>query len=417
MKKNINILYFVALFLLLLYSFNMGISNIIYPINSFFYISLIIAVLIIIILSINKKINKNIIVRIFTMCLLIMFAIIFRNEDIKYGAYYNKIFSYIVIIISFSFLIFSDKWLNHFKNIMLFFILEHVIVTWIFAFFPNFYLKNIIPIFQKSYIPILLSQYKHGYITGLTRHYSHNGMYLGIGMLFFFSKILKEKNFKNILLFTITTGALLLTGKRGQFIFAIFAILFVSYINNKKTFINIFVKKVIPITIITFLLIFVVGKFVPAINNTFMRLSWLSSSDDITNGRSEMYKIMIEMWKDNPLFGAGWGKFKYNGISEFVNGHNVYLQILAECGIIGELVFLYVIYKIFSLIKSTYIMTKNNSEFRFYVIFLLQMQIFFVLYCITGNPLYDVQILFPLSISIASVYAINLKLKKENNNT
>ena len=411
MKLKINFFSFFSIFLILFYSFNVGLIHIIYPNDIIKYGSLFFSSGILMLLAINNKIDKKKLISIATVIFAIILILLIRNADIKQGAYKN-IIVYITILASFFSLMLSDKWFKSFKIILLIFIIEHLVATWIFNFFPSIYYKYIIHLFKPSDIRLLLSQFGRGYAVGLSRHYSHNGMYLSIGVLYFYCMMLKQKNWKNIFMLFLSFGGLLLTGKRGHFIFVIATMIVIMYIVNRKNFIK-FTKKIIAIILVGIIAYFIASKFIPTISNTLFRFSKLSDTDDITNGRTYMYNLMINMWKRNPLFGNGWGAVKYQNIS-MNNGHNVYLQILAECGIFGELFFLFIIAKIFSKSVKLCKSIDNSSEYKFYILFSTSMQIFFALYCITGNPLYDVQVLYPFILSIASVFYIDFKIHDDD---
>jgi O-antigen ligase len=84
--------------------------------------------------------------------------------------------------------------------------------------------------------------------------------------------------------------------------------------------------------------------------------SWERLADfEQSNGRSELFEVAWRMWQDHPVIGVGLGDFRVHSseyaralgpleFAEFLTEerkyvHNVYLEILAETGIVGLLLF------------------------------------------------------------------------------
>lgn len=68
-------------------------------------------------------------------------------------------------------------------------------------------------------------------------------------------------------------------------------------------------------------------------------------SDDLTNGRSYLWKLAISYISESPIFGNGIDSF-INKNPEGIRVHNVFLSILVEFGIIGLLLYTSVIFSI-----------------------------------------------------------------------
>jgi len=66
--------------------------------------------------------------------------------------------------------------------------------------------------------------------------------------------------------------------------------------------------------------------------------------DPSAEGRFDLWDSALEMFKQNPLFGAGYRSFSY---IHHIDTHNNFLKILAELGIIGFLIYLYLYYLAF----------------------------------------------------------------------
>lgn len=139
---------------------------------------------------------------------------------------------------------------------------------------------------------------------------------------------------------------------------------------------------------------------VPAVQTLVERLI-NAASDTTMNSRVYFWEYAIMLWKSHPLFGIGFGCFpvhiatggvnlaKYHYIQAFA-AHNIYYQMLAEIGIIGLALFLGLF--IWGLVTSISLLkkTQNTGDIQISTIILMGIscQIWFILYGLTGNPLY-----------------------------
>lgn len=105
-------------------------------------------------------------------------------------------------------------------------------------------------------------------------------------------------------------------------------------------------------------------------------------------------------------------------MNEYIDTHNVYLQVWCEMGTIGLLLFLFIIYKTLFLtihmLKQSRLNINNlGSANEYYLLVSLGIQMFFCMYCMTGNPLYDIEVFFPYIISYCISCNINLYYTKK----
>lgn len=223
---------------------------------------------------------------------------------------------------------------------------------------------------------------------------------------------------KKFILGAVLILGLLLTGKRAHLfmgLFVFFLSFFVGYGGKQKS------KKIL-IGIVTAIIfgggLIAITPFLPEDNtiakgaNTILHFNL--EDDEIMHGRQLLYAEAIIMGNSNPLKGQGWGSFKklvdYHGGNTDV--HNVYLQLYAEMGIVVAACFLMaavvLIITNIKLIKKARSKYDEDSE----VVSLTKVSfcfiLFFFLYCLTGNPLYNVECLIVLGLGVS----INKKVQQ-----
>lgn len=222
-----------------------------------------------------------------------------------------------------------------------------------------------------------------------------------------------------ILLSILLIVGLFLTAKRAHLFFGI-AVWLSSYIiissNRKraKNFLVIAVVVAVSIPILTS----VASKLgennvLSEIVFSFQNIS--SDKEDVMHGRDYLYEMAWKKIEKDPFIGQGWGSFKktvdYHGGATDV--HNVYLQLWAECGI-GVLI-LYVIMLLSLIIKTVrltrfygtlgekYKIVVDSLRFSFCV------QGFFIMYCFTGNCLYNIDFFSMYILAVSIMLAANKK--------
>jgi O-Antigen ligase. len=295
-------------------------------------------------------------------------------------------------------------------NIILSFALIHVIMILLQFIIPS----NILVIanqlltksaFQEEYVNL-----SYGYYSGIAGFNSMAGFFSAIVIGIIFPKFVFNRNekingkLKSLLLLLITVSAffaLILTEKRGIFIAAIisfFVIMILSLFRKNK--------KIFLISIILILFFFIIlnnSKPTQELLNRFLIID-----NDFTSGRDIIYKKVFESSFNNILLGNGIGSV-YGIIA--IGAHNIYLQILCDNGIIGLI--LYFIMFIYSL-RITILLLYNRKNLDVKeekaLYFSLYLQILFLIYGFTGNPLYDNYIFFIYIISIS----IPISIKRKN---
>lgn len=208
---------------------------------------------------------------------------------------------------------------------------------------------------------------------GQRNHYCH---YLTWGVFASVYLFFKQKINKTIFFSLIAwlTFSLTIAGSRSVLIYFATGVLILTIFSIKNR------KFIIPlITIIAIsIFIFAFGYIYPLIIKLFTHIHQVNSgvdrlSDDLSSGgligrrMTEWSKALI-MFKEFPLLGAGWNTFAHYSVylqpqfpdaplnsGLFTNCHNLFLQLLAETGLIGLCIALY------SIIVSVYNLFRNIS--------------------------------------------------------
>lgn len=424
-KKN-NIFLFIGLFLLLLLSFNVSLNLTFLGINGI-YISMIASVFCILLYKINYGGSSLTKIRVNGSSVLIWSAlllpILINNQDVKEGKIVYLLY-YLLVIIWGAFLSGKYGWEQQAWGTIRFFCLFHFAAGLFLLANKSFLLDNIVPLFpiSDSAYRLLIDAINNGYMTGLCYHYSTMGMYMSVGTIAFSGVLFQNKNAKlwNILIFIAFLVGLVMTGKRGPLLFTILALVITILITRKKHFTKKQLQRVVSATVI-FVVTFIVTYInVPQLKQVIDRFAVGSGDlDDFTSGRIGYFWInAIEMFLDSPIFGHGWRSFKYSGSGTLNanDAHNIYLQLLAEVGLVG---FALVMFFIICTLVTTYKAIRKN-EVKMCLsnanTCILKMsfayQIFFLLYGISGNPLYDIQCYFPYIICCAIGYSAMRRIRK-----
>ena len=317
-------------------------------------------------------------------------------------------------------------------------------------FLPNVYYWLISIVLPSGVVSSIKHRLTQGYYTGFTREVSYTMFFIVIGIGIYLFDILKDDNKKidlqkykkqKYLKIAILGVALFISGKRATLVFCLLSIFIIQLITNKKlrAFIKSidipkFIKKTdisklieyISIGVITIIFIKITYPVWSKIS-TLARIAELfnfignGNVGGLTNGRIQIYKDAINLWTTNPIFGIGWGNFKYmTNNSLWYSGfdvHNCFLQILCETGLIGAIIFCTLTVKSVKNSIKCIKMSKEYSDKQNYrlAITITFIQIFFIIYSLTEPILYEYTdyIIYFISINITEL--LLLKLEKKYN--
>jgi len=333
--------------------------------------------------------------------ILLVAIMLSNNQDNKnLGTFF--VYGSLAFILAWVFFILTkkdSKWHKPFFKFCLCFGIFHSLCTWMFRLIPSFYTSKIIPIFGQ-WSDSMLKQFKNGWAPGLAPSYSANAVYLAFGFCCAVGVLIIEKKRKNYIPVLICISALLLTGKRSQLLAAVFSFILMYYFYNSDAK-NTRLFKICGIMITAFVVFDVASQFVPELANFINRFYQTAKMGDVSLGRTTRFAEAWIVFLRNPIFGIGWNGSSYffaqNNYS-FINVHNIYIQLLCETGLVGSMI--YFSFFIYNLLLSIRIVKRIKSEKlsqieKAIICSAFMIEVFFLLYGITGNSLYDFQTLFP----------------------
>lgn len=352
--------------------------------------------------------------------------IIFRKEDYIWGCFLsvifistfysnNKLEAYTFLLILFMLyllrtsLINNGNWLSMFMFSNILFSSIHILATYVQWISPGIVNKINYLILERSVYLVNFSQQIRGKYAGITGQVGSNAFFITIFIALIISKLYISKTFKkrfflSILLF-LGFYALLLTEKRGLLLFNIITILFILIILLYK---KMELKRIKSLIITSVIMIITILVWILSINSYL--LEYYLFDEDISTGRVDIYKHVIEMISINPILGNGIGSIEE---SLNIKGHNIYLQLWAESGFFSLILFIILITS-FLIFSIKIFLDKNHAKidrnnFHDKILFSIYIQFIFILYGFTGNPLYDYFILGIYIISASIPYYVNVK--------
>ncbi|WP_430832922.1 O-antigen ligase family protein [Erysipelothrix rhusiopathiae] len=302
-------------------------------------------------------------------------SIIILLNFIRPDAYHDKeSYSYIVImIISFGFFIFSKIDIKDVKKSLSVFLGTSIVFSILILFFQ---------IFKNAYWTII---YPFLSLTAqeLAKRYFFRGYSISFGGVAYTSYIIifglivllaytiygdfeKKEKWTLYTMIAVLTLTLFLLGRRGELLAFVLALI-IYYIFRakeglklKRTAIVISVLFTIFVLVVIMLPLLLKIKFLHRYTMTLNALlNGANITGGVTSGRAELYEKAFTLFKENKLFGVGWGSFAKHGYlvlgkpaGTIRNVHNIVLQLLAETGLVGFVA-------IISPLSYTYYKTSN----------------------------------------------------------
>ena len=251
----------------------------------------------------------------------------------------------------------------------------HVIATLLYLLVPNVIQVIASKILSVPSYIYNINLFKHGMIAGIASEHGANAIFISIVLSIAISKSITKPRLSNLLLTVMCIIALLLTGKRGPLIANViaFLVVFVKYNLKNKKAIRTFLAVCAFLSILTIILL-----QIPATNVVFERYNEAVENNELLTGREDFYNIQISSIENHFFTGIG-----IRGVHELIgnnDGHNIYLQVFAELGVLGIITLLIIL-------LTNYINTLKKKNYES-IIASLYFQTFFIIYGLSGNPMY-----------------------------
>ena len=317
-----------------------------------------------------------------------------------------------VILIIGVFILFQGNWYKTGTKFLFIFSCTHAIFTVASYLLPSFFNGVILPIIPREVSVEIVWFMARDVYPGITNQIGRNAFYITIGISILYSQLVmcdwKSNKFKYAI-FLLLLLALLLTGKRGHLLANLMTMIFVSAIYAKYRNKGFF-RKTIKIFFALAFVIFGLALIFPEAAAPFMRFIARQGGDQ-TSGRLVLFSYAFDLFKQKPIL--GWGPGVFSNLFEMGN-HNVYLQLLSENGLVGFTLFVsMLLFNLSTTLRKLKFNIKNNYSLQnnTYLFFSLYVQVFYLIYGMTGNPLNDGFILIIYLIAASIPYTMKTKEK------
>lgn len=293
----------------------------------------------------------------------VAFLILIRISDFSYITA-KPLYVYSMVIMALNMCLFSND-IKSCNAVSLIMLIPGCCVAFIILlckFAPSIYFNTIFKIISvenQNGIKYLMSEGYGVFVAnniGLTATYLVISIFLTLTVFIKQEFGLKKLCFYFLLIFEVF--ALVVLNRRGELV-AVFLSLLAYYalmLRGKKLII--FLSLIIIVAYLAILLIALISSNVIVyegdnriITSIFELIKSITGStatkSDISNGRVGLYKIAIKLFKENFIFGIGWGAFAKHGsqyITQVTNVHDIYLQLLCELGVVLGLLFIVLLF-------------------------------------------------------------------------
>lgn len=349
--------------------------------------------------------------------LLICISFLYTGDRLTYSKY----FPYVLAIFSMTLFEFDSKFFSCL-------IRRFEFLFWIFIF--SMYLELLAPNLFSLFFGFLdhgssrsaVMVNTGGAISGLAYEKGYAAFLCNMGLGVLFAKFF-VRGFTLARLFQIigVFAALMMTGKRTLFLIPVMGLIVFALFFSKKHKISI----ALGLSFVLVVSLTIADSLIPQVSLVFDRL--FADNGDPLSGRQVFWTYAMQMFEASPLIGRGFLSFnayinaqgfRYYGLLWSYQAHNVYLQLLAELGIAGFLLFVALLATLtFGLVRS--FLSWKDSQGLEPVILLTAVYwiILIAVYSLTGNTIYYSCQLVVLGICIAIYQTFKFKKALQKNGT
>lgn len=279
--------------------------------------------------------------------------------------------------------------------------------------------------------PVIFYKLRSATRTGLMSSSGIASYFILVGLLSYYEmtklNIQINNRFKP-LIFLIFAVSFIMLQKRGLLLGSVLSMLFIqclTFFYNSSVKINMIsvFKKVLIFFVVVGFSVFLYNEFPAFTTAVDLFYDKIIRDEDIFSGRLVLYNFAITLFLSNPVTGIGWGQYREQTMHIFslysqttFDAHNVFLQLLCETGIIGVSFFVVAVAVALNVAIKTYsrcLKEKNLTQYSPLSQAGLFMQVFFLFYCMSGNPLYDRAIVIMYFFGILLTNLARYKLVKE----
>lgn len=266
-------------------------------------------------------------------------------------------------------------------------------IIYIERFFSVFYIHNILSIITEYSREYTVRLANLGYGASIGADVSFTAYCIVFGMFSIVSLYDRNKIKFLVPIFVYMFIALIMLQRKSEllcFILIMFIYLVYKVLNKKFDLQKVNYRKVLKYVVGIFLfmifmfgvVLYLIPKDLTTDNRIIQMLVDLKNGRDFTNGRLALYGVALSLFKQNPIFGIGWGEFsKYailTGNTRVRNVHCVYLQLLSEVGAIGAFLIIgSIIYNYILSLKNFF--DKKNLHLNIFSFSILTQTFFIVL--------------------------------------
>lgn len=236
--------------------------------------------------------------------------------------------------LSISYIAAKDFPINKILNIIKTFALAHASLVLLQYFMPSVFYSIVGLISGGTVVAELSSNAANGCYFGFTGQSSTISVYLIVGLALSLFSLKDNVSIRNIIPVIMCIIAIPLTNRRGTFICAILMIIYYVFSLRFKPF-----YKLLVVVVIAFIITIIGVDNIPGINELFDKVNKYQDSSDFLSGRTYLWIEAIDIFRRNPLFGAGQSSYISLVQTDLPSAHNSYLQKLAELGIVGSFIF------------------------------------------------------------------------------
>lgn len=312
----------------------------------------------------------------------------------------------IVTILIFSYILFLDYPVLNYQKVMKF--LNYLGWGTCLMVLMHYFLADT---FNAIYFPMLNSTAR-----SMAELYTRYGYYFGLmynphepaGLIVFslaslmIGKIVsKSKKIMGYFGALLLLAALLLTGKKAVLICMVIALvitLFIVFLSKKQWSKILRLLFLVVSLSICFVLVARSNPHIELFERFNQFFASITQGVSFDSGRTQLYKVALEEWKENPLFGIGWRHFNALTTTKYgmTQSHEVncdYLQWLCETGIVGFVLSMIPI--IMMIYRTVYVGKKVakriiNKREAGIVLLALFIQIYTLIYAFVEIPFFDI---------------------------